>query len=242
MMKTDIAYIKENRNIAKDVYLMRLQTDLSKEVHCGQFIQIEIPQYFLRRPISVCEVKENEIVIVYKVVGGGTKALSCMHENETLNIFGPCGRGFSLEERDVLLIGGGIGVPPLLETAKQYKGHKVTAVLGFNSREDMILADAFLEAGCEVFIATMDGSCGTKGTVIDAIKENHIEESFVLSCGPLPMLKAVQENYHEGCISLEARMACGIGACMGCVVKDAQENSYRVCKDGPVFEIGKVVL
>lgn len=242
MMKTDNAIILENKNIAKDVYQMKLQTSLSKDVHCGQFIQIEIPDYFLRRPISVCEVKENEIIIVYKVVGDGTKALSCMHEDDTLNIFGPCGHGFPIEDRDVLLVGGGVGVPPLLETAKQYLSRKITVVLGFNTKEDAILIDAFKQLGCEVFVATMDGSLGSKGTVLDAIEENHISETFVLSCGPLPMLKAIQKKYSEGCISLEARMACGMGACMGCVVKDTEDQSLRVCKDGPVFEIGKVVL
>ncbi len=165
-------------------------------------------------------------------------------KEETVSLFGPCGNGFPVEEKEVLLIGGGVGVPPLLETAKQYKkkNQKITVVLGFNTKQDVILLDAFQEITNQVYIATMDGSVGTKGTVLDAINENQIDCQYVLSCGPLPMLKAINEQYTDGCISLEARMACGMGACMGCVVKDQEGNSLRVCKDGPVFPIGKVVL
>ncbi len=243
-MKTDIAKILENQEIGKDVYQMTLETSISNEVKCGQFVEVEVPGYFLRRPISVCEVKEDKIVLVYKVVGDGTARMSQMKEGETLSLFGPCGTGFPVEEREVLLVGGGVGVPPLLETAKQYKkiGQKVTVVLGFNSKQDIILKDSFENIVDDVYIATMDGSVGSKGTVIDAINERHVECCYVLSCGPLPMLKAINEKYTEGCISLEARMACGMGACMGCVVKDTEGNSLRVCKDGPVFPIGKVVL
>lgn len=243
-MNTDKAKILENTLIGKDVYKMTLETKLSKEVSCGQFVEVEVPGYFLRRPISVCEVIEDTIILVYKVVGDGTTCMSEMKEGETLSLFGPCGTGFPVEDREVLLIGGGVGVPPLLETAKQYKkkNQKITVVLGFNSEQDIILEDAFKAFTNEIYIATMDGSIGTKGTVLDAIKENDIQCSYVLSCGPLPMLKALNEKYSEGCISLEARMACGMGACMGCVVKDQEGNSLRVCKDGPVFPIGKVVL
>lgn len=243
-MKTDIAKILKNECIGKDVYQMTLQTSIAKEVCCGQFVEVEVPGFFLRRPISVCEVKDSEtIVLVYKVVGQGTEYMSQMKE-ETISLFGPCGTGFPVEEKEVLLVGGGVGVPPLLETAKQYqkKNQKITVVLGFNSKEDIILFDSFKAITDQVYVATMDGSVGTKGTVIDAIQANHITCEYVLSCGPLPMLKAINQQYTDGCISLEARMACGMGACMGCVVKDKDGNSLRVCKDGPVFPIGKVVL
>ncbi len=243
-MKTDIAKILKNECIGKDVYQMTLQTCIAKEVCCGQFVEVEVPGFFLRRPISVCEVKDSEtIVLVYKVVGQGTEYMSQMKE-ETISLFGPCGTGFPVEEKEVLLVGGGVGVPPLLETAKQYqkKNQKITVVLGFNSKEDIILFDSFKAITDQVYVATMDGSVGTKGTVIDAIQANHITCEYVLSCGPLPMLKAINQQYTAGCISLEARMACGMGACMGCVVKDKDGNSLRVCKDGPVFPIGKVVL
>lgn len=244
-MKTEISKIFENKNIAKDVYRIVLNTSIAKDVQCGQFVQVEVPNYFLRRPISVSEViDDNTLVIIYKVVGDGTKVLSQLKENEEVSLFGPCGTGFPIKDTSVTLIGGGVGVPPLLETAKHYISNKqhVSVVLGFNSKDDMILVEAFEKLGCEVYIATMDGSFGTKGTVIDAINENQLDVDYVLACGPLPMLKAIQNTYSNGYISLESRMACGMGACMGCVVKDNEGNSLRVCKDGPVFEIGKVVL
>ncbi len=242
-MQLDNAKIISNELIGKDVYKMVLETSIASGVSCGQFVEVDIPGYFLRRPISVCEVKGNELTLVYKVVGEGTKIMSSM-KNEIVSLLGPCGTGFPVEEKEVLLIGGGVGVPPLLETAKQYKklNQKVTVVMGFNTKDDVILENEFKAISNEVYIATMDGSLGTKGTVLDAITENHVETDFVLSCGPLPMLKAVSNKYQNGYVSLEARMACGLGACMGCVVKDINDQSLRVCKDGPVFAIGRVKL
>ena len=219
MMKVDTGIIKSNTYIGKDVYKMEIQTDLADEVQCGQFVEVEVPNYFLRRPISVCEVKEDHtIVLVYKVVGDGTRFMTTMHDE--ISLFGPCGNGFPVVDEDVLLIGGGVGVPPLLQTAKEYKkiGKNVSVVVGFNTKEDAILIDELKEYSDALYIATMDGSEGTKGTVIDAINENNVDCEYVLSCGPLPMLKAINTKYTKGCISLEARMACGIGACMGCAV------------------------
>lgn len=237
------ARIISNKLIGKDVYKMLLETEISSLVSCGQFVEVDIPGYFLRRPISVCEVNDNTITLVYKVVGAGTKVMSGL-ENQMISLFGPCGNGFPIKDKEVLLIGGGIGVPPLLETCKQYKkiNQKVVCVLGFNGADDVILLDEFKKIADNVLVATMDGSMGTKGTVLDAIKENNIACDYVLSCGPLPMLKAITNKYANGYISLEARMACGLGACMGCVVKDKSGSSKRVCKDGPVFEIGSVEL
>ncbi len=238
------AKIRSNVQIAKDVYQMVLETKIGGLVQCGQFVQVAVPSYFLRRPISVNLADENTITLVYKVVGDGTKVLSTLKEDTYVDVFGPLGTPFPVADRDVVLIGGGVGVPPLLQTADTYlkNGKQVTAVLGFNSKEDIILKEQFEQRGVKTYIATMDGSYGTKGTVIDAIHENKIDVPFLLSCGPLPMLKALSNTYTDGYISLEARMACGIGACMGCVVKDQEGNSLRVCKDGPVFPIGKVVL
>lgn len=243
-MHIDNGLILENIEIAPGIWRMDIETELAKEVLPGQFMQAEVPGFFLRRPISICDTKEDTLTLVYRVVGSGTDAMSHMKKDETINLFGPLGNGFPIEDRDVLLIGGGIGVPPLLKTAETYlkKNHKVTVVMGFNSEKEIILKEDFEKAGCDVSIATMDGSYGTKGTVMDAIRENHIQEQFVLACGPLPMLKAVSDAYTDGYISMEARMACGMGACMGCVVKDKDGNSLRVCKEGPVFPIGKVVL
>ena len=244
-MKTEQAVILENVYIAKDTWKMTLQTSIAGEASCGQFVQVQVPGFYLRRPISICRIPaDDRIVLVYKTVGDGTLKMSEMKAGETLDLFGPLGTGFPVEDRDVMVIGGGVGVPPLLETAARYiaDGHHVTAVLGFNDAQSVILADEFRKLGCDVYTAAMDGSCGTRGTVIDAIRENSITETFVLSCGPLPMLKAVSENYSDGYISLESRMACGMGACMGCVIKDQEGGSLRVCKDGPVFAIGKAVL
>ena len=211
---------------------MVLHTSIASQVQCGQFVQVQVPGFYLRRPISVSEVlDDNHLVLVYKTVGEGTAVLSQLKENESISLFGPLGTGFPVKDRDVVLIGGGVGVPPLVETAKQYilNGNNVTAVLGFNTKEDAILVERLKETGA-------------KGTVMDAIDKNGIDVPFVLACGPLPMLKAVASTYSDGYVSLEARMACGMGACMGCVVQDENGQAKRVCKDGPVFEIGKVVL
>ena len=243
-VKTDQALILKNEKIPADTFRIILKTDIAEEVQCGQFVQVQVPGFYLRRPISVCMADEETLTLVYKTVGDGTKAMSEMEAGQSINLFGPLGHGFPVEKRSVLLIGGGVGTPPLLLTAKKYieAGQKVTAVLGYNDKASLMLEEEFRELGASVYAATMDGSCGTQGTVLDAIRENGIEETYVLACGPLPMLKAVSAAYSEGCVSLESRMACGMGACMGCVVKDQNGESMRVCKDGPVFEIGKAVL
>lgn len=243
-MFTDNGLILENREISYETYRMRVQSAIAKEAKPGQFVQIQVPGFYLRRPISVCDAYEDEITFVYKVVGDGTEAMSRMKADEQISLFGPLGHGFPVEGRDVLLIGGGVGTPPLLYTAKEYlkQNAHVSVVLGFNDAKSVMLEEEFKAIGCDVHVATMDGSYGTKGTVIDAIEACNIKDTFVLACGPLPMLKAVSAKYTDGYVSLESRMACGMGACMGCVVKDENGESMRVCKDGPVFAIGKAVL
>ncbi len=245
-MKSVSARICSNVHLTEDILRMELETQIASEVACGQFVQVQVPGFFLRRPISVSEVTaENRLVLIYRTVGGGTEALAGMREGEVLDVFGPLGNGFPLLESDVVLVGGGVGIPPLAETAKRYvkNGHHVTAVLGYASKEQMFALEAFEKAGAQVIVATMDGSAGTKGTVMDAIREHHVSADLpVLACGPKGMLGAVCGYFRHGCISMEERMACGIGACMGCVVRTPEGGSLRVCKDGPVFEIGKVVL
>lgn len=239
------AVILSNTEIAKDIWRMEIKTNLAKEARPGQFIEISVPGFYLRRPISICEIKDESLIIIYKVLGQGTEKMTELTSNDLLDIFGPLGNGFPIEDQDkVLLVGGGVGVPPLYETAKQYrlKGSKVDVVLGFNDEESIFYKEEFEQLGCNVEIATMDGSVGTKGTVLDAIQTKNIDTDFISACGPLMMLKALDATYTKGYISLEARMACGLGACMGCVVKDKEGNSLRVCKDGPVFEVGKVAL
>ena len=243
-MKSGPAEILSNERIAEDTYEMILRTDIAREVLCGQFVQVQIPGYFLRRPISVHRILDDHTLsLIYKVVGDGTRTLSQTAAGGILDLFGPLGNGFPVLDEDIVLIGGGAGVPPLVETAARYRqrGRHVTAVLGFNNEAAAFGAEEFRSLGCDVIIATMDGSLGHKGTVIDAVKKEGLEPATVLACGPVPMLRAVAENY-QGYISLEARMACGIGACMGCVVKTPDGGSLRVCKDGPVFRTGEVIL
>lgn len=242
-MKCIDAVILEQKMLVPEIYQMTLQTEAPFYAMPGQFVQVQVPGYYLRRPISICEIDERQIVLIYKTVGQGTAAMAQMKKGDKLDLFGPLGTGFPIENRDAVLIGGGVGIPPLLETAKQYRrlGHKVTVIMGFNAKEQIFLSARFEKLGCSVSIATMDGSYGISGTVMNAMHAENISNEFVLACGPLPMLKAVSAECH-GYISLESRMACGIGACMGCVVKDSDGGSLRVCKDGPVFAIGKAVL
>lgn len=243
-MKKDNGIILSNKEIVPGIYRMEIRTELGRDTVPGQFYQVSVPGFFLRRPISTCEVTEDGIVLIYRVAGDGTAVMSAMKTGTEVGLFGPLGKGFPVEDRDVILIGGGVGVPPLYETAKAYRkeGRAVTAVLGFANASLIFLQKELEEIGCRVVIATVDGSAGVKGTVLDAIDAEGVEGEFVLSCGPMPMLKAVAARYPESYVSLESRMACGFGACMGCVVHTPEGGSLRVCKDGPVFKAGEVVL
>lgn len=240
--------IISNDKIAKDTYQMVLQPDEMPVILPGQFVNIKIDGLMLRRPISVCSVDETTYMIIYKVVGDGTKKLSEMSVGKVLDVLEPLGSSFPIHEEldEVLLIGGGVGVPPLYEVAKQYRkmNKQVAVVLGFNDMESKFYDIEFRRLGCSVYIATMDGTSGIKGTVIDCIKEYGLKTDVVYSCGPMRMLEAVNNNYSKGYLSFEARMACGMGACMGCVCKDSKDKElyYRICKEGPVFEIGKVEI
>ena len=245
-MKEQNAIILSNTLIARDVWKMELKTEIADLARPGQFVEIAVPGFFLRRPISVSDTGKGVLTIVYKVMGNGTDVMTGMHPGEELNLLGPLGQGFPvLEDKEaVLLLGGGVGVPPLLKTAKEYlaKGKKVDVALGFNNAADVFYLDAFEQLGIESAVATMDGSAGVKGTVLDAVAARGIETAFVMACGPLPMLKAINQKYTDGYISLESRMGCGIGVCMGCIVHDAKGTALRVCKNGPVFPIGRVVF
>lgn len=246
-MQEEKSVIKQNQWIAQDTYKMCLASNITSFMSPGQFINIKIDGYTLRRPISISNIEENGYTIIYKVVGDGTKKLSTMQEGESIDVIGPLGSGFPIDDQDnILIVGGGVGVPPLYEVAKQYRKHhkNVEVVLGFNDQESIFYEQEFKSLGCNVSIATMDGSYGTKGTVMDAIEANQIKNDYVYSCGPMPMLKALEEKYERGYTSFEARMACGIGACMGCVCKDKEDGDiyYRICKEGPVFPIKKVGL
>lgn len=247
-MRIDQGTIQSNTCIALDTYKMVISSTLGQLMQPGQFVNIKIDGYTLRRPISISNIEEDSYTIIYKVVGDGTAKLSEMKEGATLDVLGPLGSPFPIhEEQDhILIVGGGVGVPPLYEVAKRYRklNKEVSVVLGFNDVNSVFYEEEFKALGCSVAIATMDGSYGVKGTVLDAIKEHNITNDFLYSCGPMPMLRALENTYTKGYTSFESRMACGIGACMGCVCKDKKDSEiyYRICKEGPVFPIGKVGL
>lgn len=247
-MREDKGIVVSNEKIALDTYKMVVSSSLSEEMKPGQFVNIKVDGYMLRRPISISSIDENAYTIIYKVVGEGTKKLSEVKEGAILDVIGSLGNPFPIHEEqdDILIVGGGVGVPPLYEVAKRYRSlnKNVEVVLGFNDAQSIFYEEEFKALGCSVTIATMDGSYGIRGTVIDAIREKGITNDYLYSCGPMPMLRALENVYTKGYTSFEARMACGIGACMGCVCKDKKDTEiyYRICKEGPVFEIGKVGL
>ncbi len=235
--------ILSNREIASSVYELDLAGDASSITNSGQFVNIKVDGLFLRRPISICDYSDETLKLIYKVVGEGTKKISEIEAGDFLSALLPLGNGFdsSYAGANPLLVGGGVGVPPLYLLAKnlleqaQYNTviNTVSVVLGFNSSEDIFYLDEFEKLGCDVYLTTVDGSNGKKGFVTDVLDK--IDYSYVYACGPEAMLKALSENIKtSGQFSFEARMACGFGACMGCTKK--VKGSYkRICKDGPVL-------
>lgn len=238
-MKQSIFEITENLQLTENIFRMKLKGDVSAVTAPGQFVDIRIEDYYLRRPISVCDVENGEIIIIYKTVGHGTDAMSHMTAGEKLDVLTGLGNGYDLNRsgEHPLLIGGGVGVPPLYMLAKKLKEqHKeVSVILGFNTAKEVFYETEFKALGCDVKVTTVDGSYGNKGFVTNAfpLVENY---TFTYACGPMPMLKAVYNTaVTDGQYSFEERMGCGFGACMGCSTKT--KNGYkRVCKDGPVFD------
>ncbi|WP_410076060.1 dihydroorotate dehydrogenase electron transfer subunit [Anaerostipes sp.] len=252
--KQVMAEIIRHTSLSDGIFDMTLKAEeIAKEAKAGQFISVYLnnKSKILPRPISICGIDKEAgtLRIVYRTVGDGTKELSDYKEGETVKILGPLGNGFTQKDKKAILIGGGIGIPPMLELMKQLDCEK-TAVLGYRD-SDMFLKDEF-EAVGDVVISTEDGSYGTKGNVIDAIKEQGVEGSIIYACGPTPMLRGIkayaEEMGIEAQISMEERMACGIGACLVCVCKSKDVDSHshvhnkRVCKDGPVFDAREVEL
>lgn len=245
--------------IAKNIYELVLEGELVSEMQQpGQFVHLKVDDSqdpLLRRPISICDInhENNQFTMVYRAEGKGTTLLSKKEENDQVDVLGPLGHGFPVEEighgDTALLVGGGIGVPPLYNLSKQLvkKGVNVIHVFGFQDETVKFYEEKFKELG-PTFIATVDGSYGTKGFVTDVIDNENIEFDCLFACGPKPMLKALDVRYKDkkGFISLEERMGCGIGACFACVChlqEDPSGASYRkVCSDGPVFPIGEVLL
>lgn len=238
-MKQSYFEILTNESLTKDVYKMTLQGDVSHITNPGQFVNIKLDGLYLRRPISVNDVCGNVLTIIYKVVGAGTEVMSKMVNGDKLDVLTGLGNGYDLSKSGdtPLLIGGGVGVPPLYMLAKKLieKGKKVTVILGFNTKSEVFYKNEFENLGAKVIVTTVDGSAGVKGFVTDGMKE--VENySFFYTCGPEPMLKAVYSaTTSDGQFSFEERMGCGFGACMGCSCKTKYKN-IRICKDGPVLD------
>lgn len=242
-MKEVILTVKENKNLAYCVYKMVLSGDTSDITAAGQFVNIKIDGLFLRRPISVCDYEDGLLTIIYKVVGKGTEYLSNLSEGANLNVLMGLGNGYdiSFAQKSALLIGGGVGVPPLYNLCKKLinKDIDVTVILGFNSKQDVFYENEFKTLGAKVKVTTADGSYGIKGFVTDAF--DGIDYDYFYTCGPEPMLKAVYNKTEtEGQFSFEERMGCGFGACMGCSCKTKYGNK-RICKDGPVLKKGEII-
>jgi len=241
-MKQGIYTIASNRPLTADVFEMRLLGDTSAITAPGQFINIKLDGLFLRRPISVCDWDSESITIIYKVVGKGTAQMSRMNEGETLDVLTGLGNGFDVSKcgKKTLVIGGGVGVPPMYGLAKALlkAGKTPVAILGFNKSEELFYEDKFKALGIETIVTTVDGSHGTKGFVTNALPESY---DYFCTCGPEPMLKAVYNaTTTSGLLSFEERMGCGFGACMGCSCETKYGNK-RICKDGPVLEKEEII-
>ena len=229
--------ILDNQQITATVWRMVLSGDISAFSAPGQFVNIELPDKFLRRPISVCDINfaKSAITLIYKVVGAGTLQMSQMQKGEKLDLLTGLGNGFDIdiETKSPLIIGGGVGCPPLYYLAKCLidKNLQPKIVLGFNSKEEIFLKNEFEQLGLQVFLATIDGSYGTKGFVTDTLSENNLSFDYYFACGPMPMLKAIHNTLKiSGQLSFEERMGCGFGGCMGCTCKT--KNGYkRICTD-----------
>lgn len=245
MYKKGIYRIVANERLTESVWRMRLAGDTRWITSPGQFVNIALEGRYLRRPISVCDWNDDEIVLIYKVVGDGTAQMSRMTEGMELDLLTGLGNGFSTrnDARRPLLVGGGVGVPPLYGLARQLlaAGKPVSVVLGFNTAAEIFYEEEFRQAGCDVTVATVDGSRGVRGFVTTAIAQTGIDFDYFYACGPLPMLRALCETVEQdGQLSFEERMGCGFGACMGCSCKTKYGNK-RICKEGPVLEKGEII-
>lgn len=242
-MKQGIFKITSNEKIARDIFKMTLAGDTSAITAPGQFVNIKLDGFFLRRPISVCDCVGENLTLIYKAVGRGTEQMSRMKNGDELDLLTGLGNGYNTRTSgDIpLLVGGGVGVPPMYMLCKKLvaEGKKVTVVLGFNSKDDVFYEDEFRALGADVHIATADGTYGTKGFVTDVIK--NLQYTFFYTCGPEPMFRAMHKMMKTpGQYSFEERMGCGFGACMGCSCKTLTGNK-RICKEGPVMESEEII-
>ena len=241
-MKQTIFTIQSNEQIAKNVYRMLLAGDTTG-ILPGQFVNIRIAGQFLRRPISVCNITDGLLTIIYKVVGVGTEAMSHLPIGTQLDVLTILGNGYDLSKAgdQPLLVGGGVGVPPMYMLARQLReaGKRVRVILGFNTKDEVFYEEEFRALGCDVTVTTVDGSHGVKGFVTNALDG---KQSYYYTCGPLPMIKALlQAAGTNGEVSMEERMGCGFGACMGCTIQTTK-GPRRVCKEGPVFAASELIF
>ncbi len=235
-MKDSVFTVIENVKLTKDVFRMKLQGDVSHITVPGQFVNIKLDGLYLRRPISVCDKDADTVTIIYKAVGKGTELMSTFKCGKTLEVLTGLGNGYdtSVSGQNPVLLGGGVGVPPLYMLAKKLikEGKQVSVILGFNTKQEVFYEQEFKALGCNVTVTTVDGSYGTKGFVTDALDQDN---SYFYTCGPEPMLKAIYKaTKTSGQLSFEERMGCGFGACMGCSCKTLT-GYKRICKDGPVM-------
>lgn len=241
MYKEDNYKILSNEKIAKDVYKMVLAGDTQYITAPGQFINIRLAGKFLRRPISVCDCDGSTITIIYKVVGSGTEYMSKLEKGTVLDILTGLGNGYDISKSTKpLLIGGGVGVPPLYMLAKKLiaSGQKPVVILGFNTKDEIFYEEEFKSIGCDVRVTTVDGSYGIKGYVTNAFPDDY---DYFYTCGPMPMFRAIEKAANtSGQYSFEERMGCGFGACMGCSCK-TKYGSKRICTDGPVLEREEII-
>lgn len=244
MYKNDIYKVLSNEKLTETTYKMVLSGDTQYITATGQFINIQIDGLYLRRPISVCDYDDKTITIIYKVVGKGTLALKNAEEGYEFDVLTGLGNGYGIYDtvKKPLLVGGGVGVPPLYGLAKalKKKGINAKVILGFNTKDEVFYKEEFEALGCETYVATADGSLGVKGFVTDALKIAG-EYDYFYSCGPEPMLKALYNACKtDGEFSFEERMGCGFGACMGCSC-ETKYGAKRICKDGPVLKKEEIV-
>lgn len=238
--------VTENTRVAVKTMRMVLEGDTSCIRKPGEFVNLEVEGHFLRRPLSLCDASDGRIVLLYDVVGEGTRVMSEWRPGHVVDMLTGLGNGFNPDCQAMrpLLLGGGIGVAPLLLLARFLvaAGKSPIAVLGFNKAEDIVLVDELRDAGAEVYVATADGSAGTKGFVTDAIREHLLPTEYFYACGPMPMLKALAKGMEcPGELSLDERMACGFGVCMCCSIK-TKSGARRICKDGPVFSKDELIF
>ena len=230
--------VLENAPLKSQVWKMRLSADTSAITAPGQFVNIRLPGLYLRRPISICDWDEESLTLIYKVVGKGTDAMTRIKPPHRLDLLVGLGNGYDTAKsgQKPLLLGGGVGVPPLYGLCKALlgEGKDVTVILGFNAKEELFYEEEFKALGAKVFVTTVDGSYGEKGFVTDVMK--NLDYTYFYTCGPSPMFRAIEKTaVTSGQFSFEARMGCGFGACMGCSM-ETKSGAKRVCKDGPVFE------